>query len=73
MRNVTQMVGLDVSLYHKFMVLPLEIFSETFGQWTKIWSIDLDIEPFLFYFHSNGRKSKNCIFPKSFRFVKVYN
>ena len=57
-RNVTQMVGLDVSLYHKFIVLPLEIFSETFGQWTKIWSIDLDIEPFLSYFHSNGRKSK---------------
>ena len=53
MRNVTQMVGLDVSLYHKFMVLPLEIFSETFGQWTKIWSTDLDIEAFPFYFHSS--------------------
>ena len=62
-----------VSLYHKFMVLPLEIFSETFGQWTKVWSIDLDIEAFLFCFHSSGSKLKNCIFQKSFRFVKVYN
>ena len=68
-RKVTQMVGLDVSLYHKFMVFPLEIFSETFGQWTKVWSIDLDIEAFLFYFHSSGSNFKNCIFQKSFRFV----
>ena len=43
MRNVTQMVGLDVSLYHKFMVLPLEI-----------WSMDLGIEPFLLYFIQVG-------------------